>query len=389
MYVFKVIVWSGCDPDQLADALAPIIYGKGADRHFVGALKSADAAKRWITCRYEIESSTNWVDQDVVVMARPENGEDGIEIMLPGDWSRREETAAIHRLVQKFGPEVLGKLPPMAMLYFDAIQDIDQAIKWVLFRYQVVGIRKGNQFHAQFARRYNPYGLSRLDSAYRGDQNGHSDTGLDYVLRKYRGQIIPRLYLEADSRETIVDEYRIYPQDMASRSYGDCETIKQTENGFVVNFYDDKDAPRDYYGKDEAVLLSEKNLERFKNNCCLLAEPVTVGPFKSVASDLKFGEAGNPWEIISSQSEGSPAIRAILCDGNPFFFSNKEHQILIPIRAGETKRLIFSMSHEWTYRHNYSVWGVSVTLTEDGVEITPVDPEVSYSWDDEGNIKRN
>ena len=47
------------------------------------------------------------------------------------------------------------------------------------------------------------------------------------------------------------------------------------------------------------------------------------------------------------------------------------------------------MSHEWTYRHNYSVWGVSVTLTEDGVEITPVDPEVSYSWDDEGNIKRN
>ena len=156
----------------------------------------------------------------------------------------------------------------------------------------------------------------------------------------------------------------------------------------VANFYGDKDAPRDYYGEDEAVLFSEQYLEFFKDNCCLLSGPVTVGSFKSVASNLRFGEAGNPWKIIS-KADGSPAIRAVLCDGDQFFFSNKEQQMLVPIRKGETKRLIFSMSHEWVYRHNYSVWGISITRTEDGVEISPVDPEVSYSWDEEGNIKKN
>ena len=52
--LWEVVVWPNCDPTTLANALASIVYGDGADAEYVEVLENFEAARRWVAKKFEI-----------------------------------------------------------------------------------------------------------------------------------------------------------------------------------------------------------------------------------------------------------------------------------------------------------------------------------------------
>lgn len=60
-YVGRIVVWPGCNPVELANKLAPYIYGEHADADYPAALQNFELAQKWLL-KFGIKASSEKSD---------------------------------------------------------------------------------------------------------------------------------------------------------------------------------------------------------------------------------------------------------------------------------------------------------------------------------------
>ncbi len=136
----QIVVWSHCDPAKLADVLAPIVFGNGADYEYIKALIDFEAARRWIAEKFEAPKVYAGEARCISFQRRGGNGGDGFSIAgtdhtkitsLPGG-----EWGPIVRLVHHHGFAVV-EFPSETEALLSAISDKASAREYLTSRYTV------------------------------------------------------------------------------------------------------------------------------------------------------------------------------------------------------------------------------------------------------------
>ncbi len=135
----RIVVWMHCDQAKLANVLAPIVYGSGADYEYVKALMDSEAARRWIAEKFEAPKAYAGETRCVSFQHRG-GGRDGFSVTgtdhtkitsLPGGgWG------PIARLVHTHGLTVVD-LPSETAALLRAMSDKDAAREYLTSRYTV------------------------------------------------------------------------------------------------------------------------------------------------------------------------------------------------------------------------------------------------------------
>lgn len=129
--VHKAIVWPKCDPMELLDALAPLVFGGSANARYVLAKHNFAAARAWIVDNLTIQAN----DESLYMRIND------VEYM-PGAWCR-QDPEVIRNLVQVHGVELLEPWFAERQRWFlRAKKDIEQAVSYLL-RYYTVKVKDG------------------------------------------------------------------------------------------------------------------------------------------------------------------------------------------------------------------------------------------------------
>lgn len=148
--ITQIVVRPECNPEALGDALASVLYGRGANHAFVKALTDAETAREWIHEHYETPTTSARENgtRCVSLQRREKRYVDGFSINglvatmaspLP-----REGVSPIVRLVRAHGFSVVD-LPRETLALLDAMHDAEAAREWTLHRYTVESDEEGDK----------------------------------------------------------------------------------------------------------------------------------------------------------------------------------------------------------------------------------------------------
>lgn len=183
-----IVVWPGCDPQKLGDALAPIVYGEGADHKYPAALGNLPLAQKWAKKKF-----TETVDMGYRSSGYPP--------AYPG--------SAIGALCEKHGAEeVLGELlHPDDRAFLKALKGEEAAVRYVLSHYRVVAVNRGGNKGVKFAKIETPAFLGKTNSVHLpGHPAWREERGLEQLLQTHSG-LRENLWQAATEKVAVVPKW--------------------------------------------------------------------------------------------------------------------------------------------------------------------------------------
>lgn len=332
IYVGRVIVWPGCDPVALADKIAPFIYGQYADADYPAALKDFETAQKWLL-KFGIKTSSEKSDTLILEAVNESHiigGACNLQVM-----TKLVEVHGMRLIEHYFGEE--------QRFFLRAMNDVNEAARYVLTHYRVVAVSRGDERHLKFALLATPDKLGNLDSDYL-DGRGH-DGPLAVLLRKHAG-LKDLLYVQADEGIEMVDSYHRLSFIKAENGMWVGQTTRDTDRWHDVRV-----------GKEKDIIFieSERNIF-FRMLQCLSSKDRRVG--------------------INPHNGG---FHAAMRDGDRAYVDG--HKAWLLVRPGETKHFVFQIAHEWASSSTgSSIWGITVRRGEDGIAYyAPYDNGLLYN----------
>lgn len=205
--------------------------------------------------------------------------------------------------------------------YLRALEDVEEATHYILSNYRTVKFTRGENIYIKFAHLSSPNVLKKIDSP-----TEKADRPFKRLLDRHEN--LYNILLEKTSEN--IDLIPYYP------AYWNVKL----KNGVWV-------------GSGGINVVNDRQ----------------IAPEDDVVKiDLHQNEVQDALCPLSKKSTYHKSIRAILMDGDEAFEAGMS-TMLVPIKAGEEKNLIFLTS-----RHmggNESVWGVTIRRTENGLEYLP------------------
>jgi hypothetical protein len=336
----RVVVWDQCDPTALANALAPVVWGNGADANYLEAMKSLEAARAWVSGRFHVEAHPDHPDRVMV---------DLYDLRLH-HLRELQRPHPVSRLVQKHGWEVLP-LGDAQQEWLRVKEDLGEAARWVLKTYRVRPVVSGDFNGVKFARLSDPDNFGDINNPY---INELREECIKHLMEVHRGKLVDLLFEQAGEKPEV-----LVP------SYHNPSTF-WLENGV---WWGETYEPRCVWpgavhrgnGWFKYPLGSEEDL---------------------VKVELGQGEfSKNLLRLSGERRQGATSMggfQGALFDGEECFV--RAYEALLPVRVGETKNFMFQIKNEWAYPGaGASVWAVTVTRTLDGVEFKPCDNGKNYT----------
>lgn len=324
-YIGTVAVWPGCDPKNFADVLAPLVYGEFADAEFPEALKDFETAQRWVAERFEIAT-------------HPTRGElltvDGRDYQ----WATGPYTPyVIERLVQAHGIRLLQPYFGEEQRAFQgALLNGGLAAEYVLTHYRVVAVQCGEERHLKFALLTSSDKLGDINSVYLG---GQEEVPLKTLLEKHN-TLKDLLFVQATERMELVPTHTRISSYKLKDGVWEAETYNDQRGWHKFPLFVERDALLVRLGENEFT-----------------------GALVCLSCDTR---------RQGMSQRGGGGFHAVHQDGAQAYYH--AYEALLPIRIGETKNFVFRISHEWSSPCcDASIWGVTVTRTEQGVQFRPYD----------------
>jgi hypothetical protein len=322
-----IVVWPGCDPKKLGDALALIIHGEGADLDFMSALGDAEKARQWVGQKFAGQ---------VVDTGYRQSG-------FPGYHS-----SPLHTLCEKHGVEevVGGLLHSDERAFLRALKEGgDVAIQYILSHYRVVAVKKGEELGLKFARTETPDWLGNLNSIHLpASPNWIEERGLEQLLKNHN--LRQTLWQEATEKVLVSALWT--------------DVVVSNEDVRITTSPPEEAGAQKLFSKEflqALVCLSDKTRQ-----------------MKGTVMSRAKGWPTRPTTLC---------IKGFLKEGSPAGW--KDGAIHLPVQVGEKKNFVIKASHfdDDTWWH-YHVWGVTVERTETGVTFSPFDNRRLYTLYSEG-----
>ncbi len=330
-YIGEVAVWPTCDPTILANALAPVVYGDGADAEYVEALKNFEAACRWIAKKFEIAPHPDKGDRVVV---------NGSDFLVESKYLR--EPRVLDRLLRKHGVRLIEEhLSDEQRFFLRAKQNVEEATRYVFAHYRVVAVKRGDERHLKFALKSSPDKLGDIDSVY---LNYQEELPLETLLETHKS-LKDVLFVQAEERMELVPTY---PQP---------SSFKLKDEVWEAEAYSDQKGWHKY------PLVREED-----------AIAVTLGKDEFSGALLCLSDPERRQGVKSSMG----GFHAVMRDGDEAYID--AFTALLLVRPGETKNFVFRISHAWSSPGSgASIWGITVRRTEAGMVYEPYDNGKLYT----------
>lgn len=313
----KVMVWPNCDSVVLANALAPYIYGGGADFEYIGALKSFEAAQKWVAKHFKITPHPEKGDRVII---------DGkTDFIIESDEPRN--TCVLDRLLRKHGILLIEEyLNEEQRFFFRAKRDVVEAARYVFAHYRVVAVKRGEEQHLKFAPKSSEE-VGDIDSLYLG---GNEELPLKSLLDMHK--LLKDLLFE-----NAIERAELVP------TYHNVSGYKLEEGVWIAEDYNEAQGWYKFplLQEEEAIVVRLGEGDFSKNLICLSG-------------------------LERSQGTGSQGgFHAVMCHGDNAYYHG--YDALLPMKTGETKNFIFRISHSWNSPgQGASVWAVSARRNNDG-----------------------
>jgi len=316
----SIVVWPSCNSAVLADALAPYIYGGGADFEYIGALKDFGAAQKWVAKHFKITPHPEKGDRVII---------DGTtDFIIESDESRN--TCVLDRLLRKHGVFLIEEyLSEEQQFFFRAKRDVVEAARYIFAHYRVVAVKRGEEQHLKFAVKSSEE-LEDIDSLYLG---GNEELPLKSLLHMHKA-------LKSILFENAAERMELVP------TYHNVSSYKLEEGTWIAEDYNEAQGWHKFplFKEDEAIVVRLGEGDFSKNLVCLS-------------------------EVERSQGTGSQGgFHAVMCHGDKAYYHG--YDALLPLMIGETRNFIFRISHSWNSPgQGASIWVVTARRNNDGTVV--------------------
>lgn len=338
-YVGDVAVWPGCDPKILANVLAPVIYGEGADAEYLQALTDFKVAQKWVAEKYEIMSHLERGDTIVV------NGEE-YSVLTDRMHGVLGRLASVHGIA--LIEDYLGEKQKS---FLGALISEEVATRYVLDNYQVVAMEEGNN---QFLRLALKSAEPKIDWMF---LNGDFKSGAVALRELFERHTSLKnvLWMKALERQDLIASYPLF-----------C-SIKEENGVWGVCGIRDGPVEKELVEEEDAVNIYLRDSE-VRKNLVNLSSPERFKGDKSV-------------NIGGGNFFLDGGVVAVLCDGDEAYSSICSLQVILPLEEGEKKDLVLNIRQEHMSldESETMVWGITVSRTEAGVVYEPYDNGKLYT----------
>lgn len=332
----QVLTWPGCDREALANVLAPMLFGQGADVGYSVALEDFKAAQQWVAEKFSIEPHPTKGDRLVV---------DGRDCLIAPSHLASPDT--LRGLLKAHGLRLIEPhLGPVQHHFQRAEAELAEAVSYILAHYRVVAVTRGEERGLKFGVPERPEELGPTGSVYFGFG---PELPLQRLLDQYKAVLRDSLWSAAPERLTLVSAY---PSTRRFRLRDRVWEVHRDWEGEYVN-----DDFRPVASEADAVQVS-------------LHDPGFAGALTCLSG--------------SRRSRGRENFGDVLAEGDDAY--GDAYSVLLPIRKGEVKNFVFFLYSSWGSSDG-AVWGVTVRRSEAGVDCWPYDNGKRYNcWSNEVSV---